>query len=109
MKRLSPFYLASGILTCSLAAGMLARSLPAQQTTFEDVTASVGLGGGDFVNWVDYDHDGDIDLVTGGYLFKNDGKGQFRPVDGFSASHGAWADYDNDGRLDYYAASGTGH
>ncbi len=108
MHQHNAFYLSIWILTFSLTNVLFTHSLTAQETTFENVTESVGLGGGDFVAWADYDRDGDVDLITGGNLYKNNGKGQFRPVDGFSASHGAWADYDNDGRLDYYAASGTG-
>ena len=103
MKQSNRSYRQTGILAFAIVACLLVRSMAAQETTFEDVTAAVGLGGGDFVAWADYDDDGDVDLVTGGYLFKNDGQGQFRPLDGFSASHGVWADYDNDGRLDYYA------
>lgn len=108
MKRCNRSYRQTGNLVFAITACLLVRSIAAQETTFEDVTAAAGLGGGDFVAWADYDHDGDVDLVTGGYLFKNDGKGQFHPLDSFSGSHGAWADYDNDGRLDYYATGGAG-
>ncbi len=108
MQTNSPVYTLALILALPFATGLLVGTLVAQETTFENVTEAVGLGGGDFVAWADYDRDGDVDLVTGGSLFQNNGSGKFERVEGFSASHGAWADYDNDGRLDYYSAGGTG-
>ena len=77
MKRCNRSYRQTGNLVFAITACLLVRSIAAQETTFEDVTAAAGLGGGDFVAWADYDHDGDVDLVTGGYLFKNNGKGSF--------------------------------
>ena len=101
--------LLAGVLLSPLATCFeSAPSLVAQEPTFENVTEAVGLGGGDFVAWADFDRDGDIDLVTGGRLFENDGTGRFTALDGFSASSGVWGDYDNDGLLDFYATSGTG-
>ena len=66
--------------------------------------------------WGDYDNDGFLDLLQGGYnlpsrLFRNNGDGTFAQITtGAIASldHGAnnvlWADYDNDGFIDLFAA-----
>jgi hypothetical protein len=81
----------------------------AQETIFENVTESAGLGGGEFVAWADYDGDGHTDLATSGKLFHNNGDGKFTAVEKFAASHGVWGDFDNDGKLDYYGAGGEGN
>jgi len=61
--------------------------------------------------WVDYDHDGDLDLLFGGNsnegwitrIYRNDG-GAFTDANagllGLLWSSAAWGDYDNDGDLD---------
>jgi hypothetical protein len=66
--------------------------------------------------WGDYDKDGDLDLVAGGYdgynrLFQNNGNGTFVKVlgnalvnDGSYVEGLAWADIDNDGDLDIFTA-----
>ena len=62
---------------------LLKRTGPA---TFEDVTASAGLAGAHArrAQWVDYDHDGDLDLLlardTGLQLWQNNGNGHFSNV-----------------------------
>jgi hypothetical protein len=80
--------------------------------TFEDKTIEAGLATGtqNMTNGsaVDYDLDGDMDLVLGAgataTLFENDGEGIYSEVftfNGTGALHStAWADYDNDGDLD---------
>jgi len=99
--------------------------------TFEDVTEQAGVklltipplvakancqGNG---NWVDYDNDGDLDLLVPNegdknVLFKNNGKGTFTDVTTVKGLEGnafinignaqgvCWGDIDNDGDLDAY-------
>ena len=61
--------------------------------------------------WVDLDNDGDLDLTTEGYAFRNDGEEIFSLIEGFGTEGEAtdvtdflggvsWADYDNDGDKD---------
>ncbi len=83
---------------------------------FEDVTESLGLASvietdmrAYLACWIDFDNDGDNDLILGESLFQNlDGKG-FEPVAGNGALKFAFnpmgcvvADYDGDGLLDLY-------
>ncbi len=64
-------------------AQMLGRTGPA---SFRDLTAFTGLVGlaGNAARWIDYDHDGDIDLIVGGdaglSLWQNGFAGQFEDV-----------------------------
>jgi hypothetical protein len=89
--------------------------------TFTDKTADAGLDIPTLQDkvlqsgsCVDYDADGDMDIVIGGgiraKLFANDGQGNFTEVYTFNQTNGvhshAWGDYDNDGDLD--AAFGMG-
>jgi tetratricopeptide (TPR) repeat protein len=54
--------------------------------SFEDATSHAGLSGvsGHDAHWIDFDHDGDIDLVVAGRsglaLWQNDGDGRFEDV-----------------------------
>ncbi len=79
---------------------------------FVEIDAGLtGVSDGDVV-WGDYDNDGDLDLVVGGFdgdapaisLYRNDGSSGFTPVDaGLTALWFvklAWGDFDNDGDLD---------
>ncbi|MDP7302416.1 MAG: VCBS repeat-containing protein, partial [Pirellulaceae bacterium] len=66
-------------------------------TTFEDVTAAVGLQGmhGYHSAWADFDNDGWVDLHEYKHVWRNVG-GRFE----FAAQIGGvgvWGDYDNDG------------
>lgn len=85
--------------------------------TFEDVTASAGVGGragyGMGCAVGDYDNDGDPDLYVTCYgrntLYRNDGDGMFSDAtaqagveDSGWSSSAAWFDYDRDGHLDLY-------
>jgi hypothetical protein len=90
--------------------------------TFVDVAASLGIVAGKSrsASWIDYDHDGDLDLFVANdftkanKLYRNDGGYGFTEVakqEGliFAAdstgrgSGSAWADINNDGTLDLYA------
>jgi hypothetical protein len=73
------------------------------------------------VNWVDYDNDGDLDLLVvnrsehSNELFRNDGgKGLVRvaagdlTADRTSSTTACWADYDEDGFLDVWVVNRDG-
>ena len=49
--------------------------------------------------WGDYDNDGDLDLLFGSSVYRNDA-GSFVSVWTGPETAGAWGDYDNDGDLD---------
>jgi hypothetical protein len=72
---------------------------------FVDQTATLapGLGNG-HVAWGDYNNDGYVDFVAGGYLWENNAGAGFTSVYS-SLGVGLWADYDNDGQLDVYNIS----
>ncbi|MBZ0255394.1 VCBS repeat-containing protein, partial [bacterium] len=96
---------------------------------FTDVAESAGVsgipegvtGGTTSASWVDYDNDGDIDLLNcnrmlGVYLYRNNGDGTFEHATqsaGLSNSmatsyeHGVWADYDLDGDQDLFLSAGV--
>ena len=86
---------------------------------FVDATVVAGLdqlgpaGGGNSGSFVDYDGDGDMDLIVCGpaKLYKNDGNGGFSFVGTFPESSFcqalAWSDYDNDGDLDLFMTTGV--
>lgn len=89
-------------------------------STFADVTESAGLGAAkaNAARWVDYEHDGDLDLFVGGsdgvQLWQNNGDGRFENV---SAKVGiatagpvldvAAADFDSNIAVDLVASGGT--
>ncbi len=73
--------------------------------TFAPVGAGVeGAGAGvrrGYLDWVDYDSDGDLDLaVWSGAVYRNDGDDQFSRVPLPAGGTMAWADYDSDGDMD---------
>ena len=75
---------------------------------FTDVTEETGFGTPSDISAVDYDQDGDIDVLQNGRLLRND-EGVFTDVsaevglDGYqSVSGGVFADYDRDGDLDLF-------
>jgi tetratricopeptide (TPR) repeat protein len=87
---------------------------------FRDLTAYTGLAGvtGNTARWVDYDHDGDIDLVVGGEsglaLWQNGFAGQFEDVTdsvGLREALPVWdvmaADLDSDVAMDLVVARGA--
>lgn len=89
---------------------------------FTDVTQSAGVGlSGSFrqISWVDYDHDGDVDLFIAlrdqpNVLFRND-DGKFTNVaetlgvdDPRRTVGAAWFDFDKDGDLDLYVTNMDG-
>ncbi len=94
-----------------------------QVAQFEKVTLEpITNDGGDSraVNWIDYDSDGDLDLmITNGprsgqnnFLYSNNGDGTFTKVtgldavnDGLASDGSSWGDYDNDGRPDLFVGN----
>lgn len=106
------------------AAFFLCTSAPKAQT-FLRITGDSTVtqtGAWRSVNWVDYDHDGYLDLyVTRGkaggqnnVLFHNDGfpdfsftrmSGSVLSQDGEPSDGSSWADYDNDGNIDAFTAN----
>ena len=81
------------------------------QVEFIDVTKEAGLegAGAERCAWADYDNDGNVDVMIGAGLFRNNGDGTFTRVsDSVARGPGAWADMNNDGWLDFYNWAGTG-
>ncbi|MBN2214163.1 MAG: VCBS repeat-containing protein [Bacteroidales bacterium] len=50
--------------------------------------------------WMDYDGDGDLDILSGGHIYRNNGDDIYTDFFSFQGSECAWGDYDNDGDLD---------
>jgi subtilisin family serine protease len=85
--------------------------------TFTDVRAATGLpqaGGNADPTVLDYDNDGDSDLLyPGTSLYRNNGNGTFTdvttaagiPTNIGTVTHAAAADYDNDGDVDVFLAT----
>ncbi len=73
--------------------------------TFTDVTSEALLGGnqpGAYACWLDFDTDGDVDLLIQASLYSNNGDGTFAPlIEGFVGKTVA-ADCDGDGDEDVY-------
>ncbi len=60
--------------------------------------------------WGDYDNDGDLDILLGTRLYRNDG-GAFANIPfkfGETGQDAGWGDFDNDGDLDILQSSGPG-
>ena len=74
------------------------------------------------VDWIDYDNDGDLDILLTGdtsfqypvsRIYRNDGDNTFSEQTSISLpdvllGSTAWGDYDNDGNLDLLLSGGTG-
>ncbi len=82
-----------------------------------DVTKEAGFPDTPFagtgIAWGDYNHDGFLDLLVGGRLFRNRGNGTFADVSGVArieVSSGAsgFIDADNDGHLDIFFVNDHG-
>ncbi len=91
--------------------------------TFTKITTGViisNFGNSHGASWMDYDNDGDVDLLVANdqanknFLFTNNGDGSFTKVTNAiteeeSNSYGtAWADYDNDGDYDLHISNHSG-
>jgi hypothetical protein len=82
-----------------------------EPVSFTNVSEQIGLGGvsGSFLQWGDYDNDGDLDLlINGNRLMRNNGipTGTWNFTDVSStagiSNGGVWGDYDRDGWLDTF-------
>ncbi len=85
---------------------------------FQEVGAGITGRANGAADWGDYDNDGDLDLIVTGRrenddagqttLYRNDGAGEFTPVNAGLTdvwkSSVDWGDVDNDGRLDLIIA-----
>jgi hypothetical protein len=81
--------------------------------SFVDVTKEVGLvdGNGNYIkssdaSVIDLNNDGFDDVAIGGFVFKNDGNGQFSNISSkvnINAGMTSWGDFNNDGYIDCYA------
>ncbi len=105
-------------LTCENVAGRLFRNLGRGEFKLIPGFVAPSFASRN-AEWVDYDNDGDLDLVINPYnagplaVFRNDGSGALAPMTAAEvgdlatdATHRslaiAWGDYDNDGDLDLY-------
>ena len=82
-----------------------------EPVSFTNVSEQIGLGSfsGSFLQWGDYDNDGDLDLlINGNRLMRNNGipTGTWNFTDVSSTAGisdgGVWGDYDRDGWLDTF-------
>ncbi len=83
-----------------------------EEHTFTDVDdAGPKIGG--HVSFQDFDRDGDVDFLTGGALWANDGTGAFEQVSGAGleglGGETVWGDFDNDGFSDILGVGGLGY
>jgi hypothetical protein len=91
------------MLYALLAANLVAPIPLVAETTFKDQTAELGLSlSGDAACWVDVDHDGWTDLVSGGVVWKNNAGKGFVKIADVGPSCVA-ADFDNDGFPDLFS------
>src|SRR2546425_4562501 len=126
MPRLRSIAFACALLLGAVPVARAEAEAPPQVVVphFTDVTAGSGIdvtGLGNASSWIDYDGDGDLDLLATNssiptadtWLYRNDGGGHFTDVTQ-AAGLGpaqirsvAWGDYDNDGRPDLAATAYT--
>ena len=83
---------------------LAASSTTLAEVTFENVSETMGAGGGGSAAWVDYDQDGWTDLQTDA-LYHNQGGMKFVKT-GPGNGGNSWCDFDNDGHLDYFESGG---
>lgn len=90
----------------------LARDLWPDAVLFEPVTNDTSMSGKGGASWIDFDRDGDPDLLVGcARLLRNEGRGRFRDVtararlDAPAGSGGISADFNADGYPDIFVFS----
>jgi 6-phosphogluconolactonase (cycloisomerase 2 family)/predicted nucleotidyltransferase len=106
--------------TTAVRAGVLSSPFDATQVEVDSLNGGLGNS---MVTWGDFDNDGDLDILAGGYLeapqlriYKNNGNGSIDPAqieveslnNGLSDGSVAWGDFDNDGDLDILVSGNSG-
>jgi hypothetical protein len=62
--------------------------------------------GGIASSWADFNNDNFVDVISGGWLWENNGGTNFTKHTTYNFSgFGTWGDFNNDGFIDYYAMS----
>jgi hypothetical protein len=74
----------------------------APQYPFEQFMTMGGIAS----SWADFNNDGFVDVISGGWLWENKGGSNFTQHTTYNFSgFGTWGDFNNDGFVDYYGMS----
>ena len=102
MKKTMLFLFVIAMLVC----------LRGQNNTFTNINAGLQSASNGSIAWGDYDNDGDLDILIGNIIYRNNGNSTFTDINAGLSYVGsgsvAWGDYDNDGNLDILLTGSTG-